>query len=156
MSKYVIDSNVLIDAKNWHFPMDSATDFWDWLLTLGKDYLLIPEEVQKEIGTGKDDLSVWLHTNKVIFACQTRDCLAVLPNVMAAYGTPTETDLEKLNADPYVIAHAMVLNAFVVTGEQPKATTVVKNKKIPNICASLGIKCLTLPALMWEMRHTMP
>jgi len=154
---YFLDSNFLIDAKNLHFSIDGKPEFWGWLLRLGKEGILrIPEEVYKEVTRGNDDLVDWVNTHHETFFCKTEECVFSLPNALAGYGNPSETDLEFLKADPFVIAHAIASGGTVVTGEKPKYTAVIKNKKIPTICESLRVPCLTLPGFMWELRSTMP
>lgn len=155
--KYFLDSNFLIDAKNLYFPFDGKPEFWAWLLQLGKKGVLrIPQVVHDEITRGNDDLVDWVKVHQSIFFCKTEECVYSLPNALAGYGSPTETDLEFLKADPYVIAHAIASGGTVVTGEKSKDTAVVKNKKIPTICEGLRVPCLTLPGFMWELRSTMP
>ncbi len=154
---YFLDSNFLIDAKNLHFPLDGKPDFWNWLLVLGKDGILrIPEAVYEEVTRGNDDLVEWVKTHKDIFHCNTAECVFSLPQALAGYGSPTEADLEFLRADPFVVAHAMASGGSVVTGEKPKDTSIIKNKKIPTVCEGLRVPCFTLPSFMWEVRHTMP
>jgi len=154
---YFLDSNFLIDAKNWHFPLDKRLDFWKWLLSLGqKDILKIPESVYEEINRGNDELVNWINENKNTFLCKKVECIQSLSSALAGYGEVTEIDLEQLKADPYVIAHALAVNGSVVTEERPKETLVIKNKKIPTVCDGLHIPCLTLPTFMWELRGTLP
>jgi hypothetical protein len=152
-----LDSNFLIDAKNLHFPLDRKPEFWNWLLLLGKNGVLkIPEAVHQEMARGNDELASWVDTHQNIFHCRTEECIFFLPQALAGYGDPTEADLEFLKADPYVVAHAMAVGGSVVTGEKPKDTAVIKNKKIPTVCEGLRVPCLTLPVFMWELRRTMP
>jgi hypothetical protein len=77
---------------------------------------------------------------------------------LAAYGAPPldEAEIEALEADPYLVAHALAAGGAVVTNEIPSNATLPKNKRIPAVCRALGLPCLTLPAFMWEMRRTMP
>lgn len=154
---YFLDANFLIDAKNLHFPIDGKPEFWNWLVQLGKDGLLkIPEAVHDEVVRGNDDLVEWINKHQKTFFCKKAECIFFLPHALAGYGNPTDADLEFLNADPYVIAHAIATGGTVVTGEKPKETAVIKNKKIPTICEGLHVPCLTLPGFMWELRSTMP
>lgn len=154
---YFLDSNFLIDAKNLHFPIDGKPEFWNWLIHLGKNGILrIPETVHAEVTRGNDDLVEWVNTHQKIFFCNTLECMCSLPSALEGYGRPSETELDFLNADSYVIAHAMASGGTVVTGEKPKHTAIIKNKKIPTVCDTLRVPCLTLPGFMWELRSTMP
>ncbi len=45
-------------------------------------------------------------------------------------------------ADPWVIAHAMTENAVVVTKEEKETAANSKRIKIPNVCETMGIRCI--------------
>jgi hypothetical protein len=109
--------------------------------------------VYEEIGKGDDGLPRWLDNNKRIFRKQTIDAVPSIPAVLGAYGDPmTEAALERLKADPYVIAHAHVENAAVVTDEAPNKATASYNKKIPTVCQTLKIQHIRFPRFIWDAR----
>jgi hypothetical protein len=56
----------------------------------------------------------------------------------------TNMFLGKPSADPFIIAHAKINQAIVVTQEKPKPMSA----KIPNICEHLGIECINLQKFM--------
>jgi len=117
----------------------------------------IPEYVLKEVYSQKDDLAAWAADHSGVFHCGVGECIRSVPEVLAAYGEPllNEADIETLWADPYLIAHALAVGGTVVTNEIPSNATAPKNKKIPVVCKTLNVPCLTLPAFMWELRQTM-
>ncbi len=154
---YLFDASSLILANRHDFPIgkDPGT-FWDFLEEMGNQkQLLIPEAVFNEIERGDDILSDWLSARKHIFLIPMADALTNIGQVLKKYGPMTDIDLEELNgkADPYIIAHAMALNAIVVTGEisRPSATNSLK-KKIPDICTCFNVLCITYPRFLWEMK----
>jgi hypothetical protein len=154
---YFLDTNVLVDANKFHFSIRERQDYWNWLLSLGREgQLKIPETVYGEVKDGY--LAEWLEAHKDVFFCKTEECLAALPKVAQGYGDPllSEEELEMLKADPFIIAHAIVADGTVVTHEKPNNATAPKNKKIPSVCQALGVPCLTLLTFMWEMRRTLP
>jgi len=152
---YFMDTNVLIEADKYHFGINDRQDYWNWLLSLAKEgQFKVPEAVYDEVKAG--GLADWLEAHKDVLFCGTQECMAALREVAETYGTLSEEELEILKADPYIIAHAIIAGGAVVTHERPKNATVLKNMKIPTICKSLGVPCLTLPSFMWEMRHTLP
>lgn len=119
----------------------------------------IPEAVFDEIGRGKDSLSRWLSSRRNIFLIPTNDALSRIQQVMNAYGSMTDIQLEQLNgkADPYLVAHALVIGATVVTNElSSPGTTSPLNKKIPDICSCLDVSCIRYPRFLWEMRPYAP
>lgn len=155
---YFLDTCILVHAKNLHFPLDGNLGFWAWLLKLGQEGTVkIPEYVSKEVNRGNDDLVDWMNTHKDIFLSKTVECIYVMPQTLAAYGEPplNEAELEILEADPYLIAHALAAGGTVVTDEIPNRAIAPKNKRVPVVCKTLGVPCLTLPAFMWELRQTM-
>ena len=154
---FIIDTDAFIHAYNYDFPPDGDhAGFWDWLNDLGLTVdIVIPEKVFKEIKDGNDGLDELILTLDNIIHQPTKGCLPNLPNVLKAYGTLTETDLEIINrnADPYVIAHAIELGATVVTNEvREPGRTAPRNKKIPDICDCLGVNYMRYPHFIWEMR----
>jgi len=153
---YVIDSDALITAFRYDFPPRSDPGgFWNWLNEMaGQGQIVIPEAVFDEIGGGTDDLYELLIGMKNINKEPTANALQCISQVLEAYDEDlSEIDLEQIDgADPYIIAHAMGLDAVVVTNEVPNNATVPRNKKIPNICESLNVSCMRYPRFLWEMR----
>ena len=55
---YIIDTNVLIEAKNRYYAFDLAPGFWEWLdLHHREGTLASIEQVKSEIIRGNDKLS---------------------------------------------------------------------------------------------------
>lgn len=154
---YILDSSFFIDASRLHLPLNTHPSFWDWLLTLAeKETVSIPEMVYDELSAGNDSLTIWMKAHKEAFANQTVT-FAEIGRVMAeGYGTIDEILLEGLKADPWVIAHALEVGGTVVTSERPGNQTAPRNKKIPSVCAVLGVPCCTITAFLWQMRSSMP
>lgn len=157
MPMYFLDANCLIDAGRG-FPMDETPDFWNWLLTLGaNDVVRIPEKVFTEINSGKDFLVPWVKANKGSLIVKTTECLACLSQVATHYTGMSESEVEELGADPFLIAHALSHGeGIVVTNEAPSNATVAKNMKIPSICKKLNTSCITMNRFLWETRALMP
>jgi len=156
---FVIDTDVFIHAYKYDFPPSGDhAGFWDWLDALGETVnIVIPEKVFKEIKDGNDGLDELILTLENIIHQPTKGCLPYIPDVLRAYGTLTETDLEIIDskADPYVIAHAIELKATVVTNEiREPGRTAPRNKKIPDICDRLDVNYMRYPHFIWEMRGT--
>ena len=149
---YIIDSSFLINL-NHEIPFDSNDELWILILQLAKkDYLKLPEKVIEELEKGSDSLANWAHDNKKFLSLKTDDVFELLPEVLTKYQEGQErfplTDLDFLEsiADPYVIAHALKLNATVVSGERPcignYLTQRPKNRKIPDICSACSVNYL--------------
>ena len=62
---HLLDASVLIDAKNYYYPLDRVPEFWDWLVHMGLEgRVKIPMEIYDEIIEGNDELVDWLKENK--------------------------------------------------------------------------------------------
>lgn len=63
---YILDANMLIDAKRAYYQFDRVPEFWDWLAYMGTEgRVKVPAEVYDKITDAKDDdLANWLRVNK--------------------------------------------------------------------------------------------
>lgn len=129
---YTLDTNFFIDAARIHFPVEDHSDFWEWLAQLGRQNIIkVASEVYNEVERGNDPLADWLKNQKEIFTQKTSLYIHNLPSVLKRYGSIDEATLDQLKADPYVIAHALLLQGCVVTGERPNNATAPHNKYPP-------------------------
>ena len=154
--RFFFDTNILFTSRNLDFPMATNQEFWNWLVSLGEDGTVkIPEEVYKEITYGDDDISRWAKDNKDAFWVSSLEAVHSIQTVLNTYKrNMDETTIERLKADPWVIAHAhsMPQAATVVTYEKPRNRDNPLKKKIPNVCEELDIPCIRLPRFIWMMK----
>lgn len=144
---YLLDADVFIQAKNFHYGFDFCPAFWDWLLDANQRGLVFSiEKVLDELVAGSDELAPW---------AQARGAAFFLPpdaQTIPAFGqvgqwvfsqkyeaTAKNTFLQV--ADYYLVAHALAHGFVVITHEVPANTT--KKVKIPNVCIGLGIRHMT-------------
>ncbi len=149
---YLIDTDILIAAKNLHYGMDFCPAFWDWLIqanVAGK--LLSIEAVYDDLVAGEDDLAAWAKARGEDF-----------------FITPVETDLPALGrvtqwindhqtytsaakqtflgcSDYFVVSQALAGGHTVITHEKPENS--VNRVKIPSVCVALKVKYMT----PWQM-----
>jgi predicted nucleic acid-binding protein len=141
--KYCLDANVLIQAwQKYYFPK-LCLDYWIVLDELGKqDIIFVPKMVYDEITRTDDDLSKWLKKSNIPIAEIDENVTSFLKIIFAA--NPTHLNLvdntkNRSLADPWVIAHAINVNAIVVTKEE-KVTAINTSKiKIPNVFDNMGV-----------------
>ncbi len=144
---YLLDANVLIQAKNLHYGLDFCPAFWDWLVernAVGDVFSI--ERVGDEIQAGGDELAEWAaKRGSDFFLKPDAAILEALPRVSGwATGQryePAAVSTFLQVADYYLVAHALAHGLTVVTHE--KASTSTKRVKIPEPCIGLGIKCMT-------------
>ena len=58
--RYLLDTNVFIEAKNRYYGLDFCPAFWEWLIhrnTQGSVHSI--EKVGDELAAGADDLAIW-------------------------------------------------------------------------------------------------
>lgn len=144
---YLLDANMLIDAKRAYYQFDRVPEFWDWLAYMGTEgRVKVPAEVYDKITDAKDDdLANWLRVNKdaMLFSESVEPGLIASVHERGYGGNLTEDDIEKLNEDPFLIAYALAdrNNRCVVTTEVSKPSKQGANRHIPDVCRDLGARC---------------
>lgn len=147
---YLIDSDVLITAKNRYYAFPICPGFWDSVLhghSCG--YLHSIDRVRQELlhGSKDDDLVQWVRQsvpagffrasggNEVV-AAYTRVMLWVSRHKQ--YRDEAKTQFAS-GADGWLVAHGIVTGQTVVTNEQPRpeSRSVIK---IPDVCRQFEVK----------------
>ena len=60
MKRYLIDSDVLIEAKNRYYGFDFCPAFWEWLVVQNKiGKVASTKKVKDELCIGNDNLASW-------------------------------------------------------------------------------------------------
>ena len=150
---YLLDANVLITAHNQYYPVDGVPEFWTWLVHKGSaGDLKVPLENYEEVKDGsvdeeKDLLFGWIKEEKVkgaILFDEKVDTDLVARVINEGYA-PDLTDYEivQIGRDPFLIAYALVSPAdrCVVTTEVSAPRKQRQNRRIPDVCATMGIDC---------------
>lgn len=127
-----------------------AVPVWVFCSRLLNLRLIAPKEVLKEIKRGDDALVGWVRKKSRMFRALDSDQAKRVSEILAACPALIDPMSEMPQADPFLIALALVGNA---PPTQPlfKAKYVVvtqegRNKphKIPQVCSKAGIECLRL------------
>ncbi len=154
--RYVFDSGSLINLFRHYYPRRFPTlwEQFDALVSGGE--LISVREVFNEIGSTEDSLGTWAKEKKNILFLETtveefkfvaeifqvRHFQAMIRKQERLKGKPV--------ADPFVIARAKILNAYVVTQEKKTDNAA----KIPNVCDHFGIPCINLEGFMEKENWT--
>lgn len=144
---YLLDANVLIDAKRDYYPFDMVPEFWDWLVHMTqRGTIKIPQEVYDKLTDGnRDELAEWLKSNKSALLFAEEVNAEILNRVIEQGYAPdlTESEVEMLNEDPFLIAYAFVdkEQRCVVTTEVSSPSKLRANRKIPDVCNNFGVSC---------------
>lgn len=143
MTRYLLDANVFIQAKNLHYGFDICPGFWDWLEQANAAGIVASvEQVKFELLAGKDDLTDWAKTQgDGMFLTPDKQVVQRFGNVMAWINgngyDPAAISTFAQGADPWLIAQALAGGSMVITHEVPANTP--KKVKIPDVCAGLGV-----------------
>ncbi len=145
--RYLLDSNVLIDADRDYYPIDRVPEFWDWLLHMAaQDLLKVPIETFEEVNDGKGQLVDWIKEHKAVLLEETElETGSVSHAIEAGYAPDlTENELESLRADPFLVAYGVALpgEVTVVTMERSKPSRKRANRHIPDVCDDLRVPCI--------------
>jgi hypothetical protein len=157
---YLLDANVVITAHNSYYPIDGVPEFWRWLVHKGTAGVLkMPRENYEEIKDGskdeeKDLLFGWITTNDVkaaILFDEDVDPDLVARVIDEGYAADlTEDETLQVGRDPFLIAYALASPAdrCVVTTEVSSPRKQRQNRKIPDVCATMGVTCCNTFAMM--------
>lgn len=147
---YLLDADTLITSARVYYPRKRWLPFWEWLAFQGSSgKVKIPIEQYEEVTSGQktDDLVAWLKESEIknsLALDESADPKAVRQVILQGYAPDlTDVELEKIGRDPFLIAYALVdpQNRCVVSFENSAPSKTRANRKVPDVCAFLGIKC---------------
>ncbi len=146
MTLYLLDANVLIRAHGDYYPLDRIEPFWAWLLEMAEAARVkIPAEIFAEVAGSPDLLGQWLRrpdVKRALVLDEPTD-MAFIQRVIANGYAPdlTDVEIEKLGRDPFLVAAAGGFpDRVVVTREVAKPTAQRANRRLPDVCDTLGIR----------------
>ncbi|MGH2886645.1 MAG: DUF4411 family protein [Solirubrobacteraceae bacterium] len=144
---YLLDTNVLIAAKNNHYGFDFCPAFWDWLdnaNAYGTVHSI--ERVYDELIERADDLSEWARARHAFFLPLTaNDVRAVAAvnrwaNDSRDYDAAAKSEFADV-ADSFLVAQASASGHTVVTHE--RISDGRKRIKIPNAAVAHDVEWCT-------------
>lgn len=161
---YLLDANTLIDAKRDYFEFERVPEFWEWLQHQGgQGSVKIPVEIYEEFEEAKnadgkrDPLSEWASDDEVrnvLLLSEEVDPKIVSRIISHGYcPDPTDQEIEKIGRDPFLIAHAFrdSESRVVVTTETSRPKKLRANRKVPDVCRDMGIRCINSFQLLREL-----
>jgi predicted nucleic acid-binding protein len=140
---YLLDTNVFIEAKNRYYAFDLAPGFWGWLeRDAAAGVIGSIEQVREEIVAAEDELALWAHDHRDLFAQPDARTVGALVELAgwAAAGRFTRAAVDEFLsvADCFLVAHAAAHGHIVVTHEGFQADAR-RRILIPNACRALGM-----------------
>lgn len=141
---YLVDANVLIEAKNRYYAFDIAPGFWVWLdRAHEQDAVCSIAEVRDELLAGDDDLAQWARAHTAFFRDIDQGTQRHFADLTTwAYSrnftSAALAEFASDSADYLLIAYAREHQDVVVTHEQshPDARRRVF---IPDACTAMGV-----------------
>ena len=141
--RYSIDTSAILDGWIRHYPPDVIPSLWgkvDDVIQSGE--LIATEEVLIELKKKDDEVHKWFQQRNQMFIAIDEQVQLAVADILTKYERLVDTTKNRSSCDPFVIAIAQVLKCPVITGEKPSNSP--NKPKIPDVCASLDIECLSL------------
>jgi predicted nucleic acid-binding protein len=142
--RYLLDTNIFIQARNLHYGFDFCPAFWGWLAAQNAAGVVGSiDRVADELID--DDLSAWATAQGEGFFLAADDNVIPALGQVAAWANGQAYERAAIStflqvADYWLVAHALARGCTVVTHEVPAET--VRKIKIPNACVGLAIPCI--------------
>jgi hypothetical protein len=144
---YLLDSNVFIQAKNFHYGFDFCPAFWIWIdVNNESDTVFSIERVKTELVGYGDELSNWATVRSDRFFLPPDGQIVPSLAQVSTWARDGGFDAGAVNqflqdADYYLVAHAHAHGYTVVTHEIPSNS--MRRIKIPNACIGNGVPCMS-------------
>ncbi|WP_417739279.1 DUF4411 family protein [Rosistilla oblonga] len=150
MTKYLIDSNSFIVAKNFHYAFDLCPGFWNAILRHHQsDEVYSIDRIRDELLEGNDILVKWVRrkvpTSFFISSNQSAivaEYARIMEWVAMNYSRPTAVSSFAAKADGWIIATAKV-GGFTIVCEEVFDALQQKRVPNPNVCHQFGVPYCT-------------
>ncbi len=149
--RYLIDSDVFIQAKNQHYAFSICPGFWDSLIGhFHAGHVFSIDEIREELlrGDDEEDLVCWVKgklPREFFLPVREQNVSNSYGEIMLWVQRNTQfLDYAKAKfateADGWLAAYARVHGYIVITGEQFRPD--VKSKvPLPNVCKQFDVEC---------------
>lgn len=147
---YVFDTNVFSQLFDSYYRSRFPTLWEQYDELVANDRITSTREVRREIENHRaSTLRDWANENREIFPAPNADEATAVSRIFRVAHFQQIIERRKLqkgglNADPFIVARAIVLERTVVTMESGSPN----GAKIPNICAHFEVNCLSLEGFM--------
>lgn len=148
VKKYSLDASAILQISKM-YPADRFPDLfskvWEKLEKAADDRaVFVLDKVYNELARKDDFAHEWLLARKksVVVICDN-DVVLKAVSIVQDFPKLIDPDSEHEQADPYLIAHALINDCVVVTAEtkvQNPKDPKRKKDKIPNVCEHYGVE----------------
>jgi hypothetical protein len=145
--KYLLDTNVFIEAKNRHYGFDFCPAFWSWLDEANADRRVHSiHKVKEEILEREDELTDWARPRGDGFFLPpdvaTLVSLATVSTWVTSAAYESGAVSTFLQAADYFLAAAALANSLTVVTHEVRKNSV-RIIKIPDACLALEVQCIS-------------
>jgi hypothetical protein len=150
MAVYSFDSSAFINPFRRYYPMDLFPRFWAELAArIASGEIIATEVVRDEIDVKDDELKVWVRAQSGLFVpVDENEQQDRVTEIMTRFPHWVDAEADKNDADPFVIALAMV-NGLTVVADEVRGSEV--NPHIPYVCAQYGVRCMRVVEFIREI-----
>jgi len=159
-SKYLIDANVFIQAKNFHYRFDFCQGFWDWIIQANQAnivYSIDKVKIELERGDKNDPVRKWIDMlphNFFLTDIKDQAVMASYRQIMQwnhsnnHYTVQAKQEFANHNvADAFLIAMAQTHEYKIVTYEKSNPDRK-RRIPIPDAANVFGIECIMIYDLL--------
>jgi Domain of unknown function (DUF4411) len=158
---YLLDADTVIRADSTFYPLKRFPIFWQWLRHNGTaGNVKIPLEQYEEVTAGQGQLVDWLKEKEnreaLLFLEEIDPSLVATVTAEGYAADLDETEQEAVGRDPFLIAYGVAAahSRCVVSFEVSAPSKKRANRKVPDVCAHFGVKCITLFELIETLDFT--
>lgn len=160
-TKYILDSNVFIEAHRRYYSFDIAPGFWKFLIDNAKENILLSiDRVYVELTKGKDELAKWIEKEFGFAFIKTNTDSKILTkyaelmkwaNSQTQYSQNAVDEFAQVeNADPWIIATA-IANKYTIVTHEVLDSSIKKKIPIPNVCQDFSVNYIDTFKLLREL-----
>ncbi len=140
--KYTIDTCSLT-AMRRVYPEDVFPSAWRKLSDLAESGVLISLDLVFNDLKAQDDVVFrWAENHRTLFRALDEAVQREASRVLSTHQNLLDLKRRKSEADPFVVAHAIVNRCAVVTEEKPSGGP--HKSKIPDVCKAYQVECITI------------
>lgn len=144
---YIVDDDVLIQAKNFYYGFPFCPAFWDWLdRAHAQGTVYSVQRVLSDLQGHQDGLAQWARARPGFFLPPDNDVLTSFArvsqwaNAHPRYNQAAIAEFLSV-ADSYLVAHAHAKGYILVT-QEVSAPLSTRKIKIPDACLAVGVQAM--------------
>lgn len=146
--KYLLDANILIDAKNNYFRFDLCPDFWEWIKSYDKMKSVFP--VKEEMLAKEDELAQWIKEELDSSYFLDLDIeiqenyRKIVDHIDGLVFKQSGKDKFLNGADGWLIAAAMSKKGTIIVTNENSNPESKKKIFLPDVASHFGIRCVQI------------